>query len=361
MSDPESRSGADPARLEGFIREAGLSFRATSKSFVFTCPKCRKPDKLYIRRSDGRFVCWFCAEDGFKGAPEFALRELTGQSLHDIREALYGRIIPRAAHYLNVRIKDFLEDDEEDSDIVIEEPLPDLEWPYHCYPIDDPAAARGAAYLAGRGVPVDVASEYGIRYSTTNQAVVFPCFVGEQLVGWQYRTVLPLKYKTAAGTIKERLKVWTGPTDEDGGVSEIPWRDRVLMFQNCIKDVAVLCEGPVDAIKARLVGGGVAAMGKVVSEGQLRVLLRSGIRKLYVALDPDAATELEGVARRVSGADVEVFHVKLPERNDGKKPDLGELSFEEAKEVILSSKPFEYGKLHIFLNPKHLAPRRPMV
>jgi hypothetical protein len=42
-------------------------------------------------KSDGRFVCWVCAEtSGFKGRPEFALQELLGMSLSSIKEKIYG-------------------------------------------------------------------------------------------------------------------------------------------------------------------------------------------------------------------------------------------------------------------------------
>jgi hypothetical protein len=51
-------------------------------------------------------------------------------------------------------------------------------------------------------------------------------------------------------------------------------RDTVLMFQDRLatSDHAIICEGPVDALKCHLVGGNVATMGKVVSSRQIEII-----------------------------------------------------------------------------------------
>jgi len=92
-------------------------------------------------------------------------------------------------------------------------------------------------------------------------------------------------------------------------------------------------EGPVDAIKFHLCGGNVASCGKIVSDKQLEVILESGVRKIYLALDPDAMPEMRELAKKV---DIPVFVIKVPKETEerclrsGKKADFGECSYEEA-------------------------------
>ncbi len=348
------RAICDPARLEQFIRNAGLSFRLTAKSFVFSCPLCGDEEMLWMYRHDGRFKCWKCAETKqFRGAPEFALRELTDKPINAIRAALYGSEAVAASLYLDVSFDDLVaeEDAELLGDVQVEPDLPDRSWPYACVPIDHPNAEKGARYLVEeRQIPLELAKEYGIRYFPVKRAVAFPAYVGDRLVGWQYRIIYP-EHTTATVTHADgnpvrvgvkNLKIWS---DDGDGAEVDPWRDRCVMFANRLQvaDHAVLCEGPVDAIKAHLVGGNVASMGKAVSMGQIRYLLNAGVRKLYLALDPDAAAEMEPLLRKFD--DVPAFQVRLPR---GVK-DLGAMSLEAARDAILSAKPVQRGRVQIYL------------
>jgi hypothetical protein len=332
----------DSTRLARFIKDAGLSFKQNSKSFIFTCPICNVKDKLYIRKSDGKFACWRCREtQGFQGAPEYALAELTGQPVPVVKKALYGHLAEHASVFLDVRFNELVDD--EDLPEVEEESLdlPSLVWPYHCLPIDHPGAAKGLKYLEKRSIPLEIAVKYGIRYTPIKQAVVFPIYVNELLVGWQYRTVEELRVVLEDNSVATRLKAWSS--------DDIP-RDRTLMFQNNLlnSDHAVLCEGPIDALRCELVGGGIASMGKAVSQAQVGVLCRSGIKRLYVALDPDAFREIDPLLSKFNDS-LEIFKVNIPQKGD--KPDLGALSFEEARDCILSSEPLKKNRLHAWIRP----------
>jgi hypothetical protein len=350
------RAPCDPARLEAFIRDAGLSFRLTTKSFVFSCPLCGDEEMLWMYRHDGRFKCWKCAETKqFRGAPEFALRELTGQPITVVRAALYGAESVPASLYLDVRFGDLVTDDDAEllEDVKVEEDLPDRRWPYHSRPIDHRDAERGAEYLAGRGIPLELAKEYGIRYFPQKRAVAFPAYVGERLVGWQYRIVYPERQIATVihadgAPVRvgvKNLKIWSDDGDAASPDDMAPWRDRCVMFANRLQvaEHAVLCEGPVDALKAHLVGGNVASMGKAVSLGQINYLLNAGVRKLYVALDPDAAAEIEPLLRKFE--EVPAFQVRLPK---GAK-DLGAMSLEAARDAILAAQPYKRGRVQIYL------------
>ena len=53
----------NPQKLNKYIKDLGISFKETSKSFIFNCPLCNGKDKLYVRKNDGRFRCFKCATD----------------------------------------------------------------------------------------------------------------------------------------------------------------------------------------------------------------------------------------------------------------------------------------------------------
>jgi hypothetical protein len=332
----------DSQKLARFIKDSGLSYAQNSKSFIFTCPLCNRKDKLYIRKDDGRFACWKCREtEGFQGAPEFAFAELLEKPVSEIRLSLYGHDIERSDTYFNIKYRDLA-----DSGEVLEDPeeedLPALTFPYHCLPIGDSGTSKGVAYLESRGIPLDIAKHYKIRYSPEKQAIVFPAYVGSSLVGWQYRAVGQLTFLMPDDTIKRQLKAWSS--------DDIP-RDRIFMFQDNLlgSSHAVLCEGPIDAIKAHQVGGGVAALGKAITKSQVSILLRGGLKRVYFALDPDAWAEIGPLIEKFNDA-VELLKVEIPEMK-GKKPDLGALSFEEAKRCILAAKPLLRNRMNFWLRP----------
>ena len=332
-------------KLTQYIKDLGLSYKETSNSFIFTCPKCDGKDKLYIRKKDGRFICFKCGDD-FKGKAEYAIIELTDIPIRVVKETLYGSEQEQAS-FLNIKLTDFDnlddEDDEDDEDEV--EPkkqLVELEWPYHCIPISHPGSLNGQKYLESRGISIDIASIYNIRYSPKVRAVVFPVYEESQLLGWQYRTIDKTKLLTEEGVVVEKMKAWSSPN--------LP-RDKHFMFANRLKGAnkIVLCEGPIDAIKCHLFGGNIAAMGKHISDTHISILLRSGIKDIYSGLDPDAFGELDSLLSRL-GNEVNLYKVKVPEIK-GEKCDLGALSMEDAYKAIMSAEKMFKNRLYVWLNP----------
>jgi hypothetical protein len=322
--------------LKNLLETSPLSFKENEGSFIFDCPRCSKKDKLWIRKKDGRFVCFYCAEiDNFKGRPEYALKELLGIPLDVIKNKLYGEAWHQdGTGCLNINLRDF--DEELEDDVPI---LKEIAWPHDAYPICEPSSARGALYLESRGLPKNIAGEYGIRYWATQRRVLFPVIQHGVLVGHQARAVYPTEWvDKVTGALKSAPKIVT---------SEGLERDKALMFHDRLVDSkhAVLCEGPMDAIKAHLCGGNVAAMGKIVSRGQLQALRRMGIEKVYLALDPDAADEASRIAKELG--DLELYIMQPPA---GFK-DLGEMSFEAVREVFDTAPKVTSNRLFVFLRP----------
>lgn len=273
----------DTVALARLIEESGVSFRQNKRSFIFTCPRCGKKDKLMMFKSDGRFVCWVCAEtSSFKGRPELALTELLGMAMPRIREKIYGdSFADTDANYFELSLWDFYGDDPPPQELIRD--LKGKPWPLDFFPIDHQHSAKGLAYLQSRGVGLELAMQYKLRYCPVQKRVIFPCYVGEKLVGWQARYILPHEwFDEETGVMVKIPKILTtGP------------RDDILMFQDRLtgSDHAIICEGPVDALKCHLAGGNVATMGKVVSQRQIDIIKGSGVKRVYLALDLDAGTE----------------------------------------------------------------------
>lgn len=281
-------------RLERMLNQAGGFFREGT-ALVATCPRCRK-QKLHFRiatpddpkiknRFPFRFECFSggCSRDRFSGRPEFALAEMLGIRPGAARRELLGQGDPftAAATFSDLDL-DFEKEDELPLQI---EALPPLEWPGSYFPIDHPRSARGAAYMEGRGVPIEIAKQYGVRYSVEERSVIFPIEDRGRLVGWQSRLVVSHFWVDDEGIRHEGVKARTSK-----GFQRHHWMfgDRLLESPH-----AFVLEGPFDAIKAHLCGGNAAATGKKITPALLAALSAYPWRDLYCGLDRGTAPETE--------------------------------------------------------------------
>lgn len=275
--------------LTDLVESSGLKTRGNSRSWIFDCPKCGKRDKLFMLKENGNFVCWVCKETiGFKGAPEYALTEILNRPLSDLKRILYGEQAIQSQQFLVTKLKDFFGDEDEVDEDAGE--IQEQVWPVDFYPIDHKFSARGLTYLQSRGIDLNLAQKYGLRYSPPTRRVIFPIQYQGKLYGWQARAVFDTdSYDPETGETSSVPKVLTAK-----GVR----KEHMFMYMdNLVGDHAVLSEGPVDGIKADLCGGNVVSMGKAVSAQQVGILRNSGVKRLYLALDRDAATEIYRVAR----------------------------------------------------------------
>lgn len=331
----------DPDKLLEFLDAAGLSYKENSVSYIFDCPRCGRKDKLYIRKHDGRFVCWWCKEaEGFQGKAEFALADLTASPLIVVKRALYGPdSVSGRAEFLSIDVGDFFgNDDELDVDAV---EIPEMRFPFgDYYPIEDRFSSRGREYLEGRGIPLALAKEYHLRYSPLKKRVVFPVEIGDRLVGWQERIITNTDHfdekKSEVVHVQKVLSSKGIPTAQ------------TVMFANRMRGSShvVICEGPIDAMKAHLCGGNICTMGKAVGHGQISTIrdperltrteigqiANSGIRRVYLALDPDAAEETNRLVREFGDLEVYVMHAPAPFK------DLGEMTFEAVYDLFRSAR-----------------------
>lgn len=329
----------NPTIIKELLDESGASYNQNSVSYILTCPRCRKRQKLYIRKKDGIFCCWVCKEtDGFRGKPEWVFAELLGQSPKELRTRIYGTSLGTGALYLDVQLRDFYDPEEMDEEppgaAFFPEVMPDPGF----RDLDSAAAAEGRKYLESRGISLEIAKVYDIQYAPADNRVIFPIKSGGRLLGWQARLAGPSEYWDAENGVQVSVpKALTS-----FGLK----KDRLFMFGDRLAGSrhAVLCEGPVDALKAHLCGGNVASMGAAVSATQLQLLRNSGIERLYLALDPDAYRDAQRVVKELC-TDMEIYDMRprLPHK------DLGEMSMEAVKELFDAAPRIDRNYLFIYL------------
>lgn len=293
----------NPKVLEEVIRSSGVPFRENAVSYIFACPKCQRKDKLYLRKHDGRFVCWRCKEtEGYQGRPEYALTDLTGRPLRELRKVLYGDEENHASKYIEVKLIDFFGDGD-DVDEEADELVP-VTWPFDFYPMDHKFAKRGVDYVAGRGLSLEMALKFGLRYCPPQQRVFFPISIGGFLYGWQGRAVGDTEYvDPETGTAYSIPKAITLKGFR---------RDLTLMGQDNLvgSKSACLFEGPFDWAKGHLCPGSVASLGKAVSRRQIALIRNSGVDNVYLALDRDAAAETRRLIREFF--DLKCWDMRVP-------------------------------------------------
>lgn len=297
---------------------------------------CRGPSGKWLPA--GRFICFSeeCVLASFAGAPEYALAALTGTPLPEIQAVLYGFSAGPGAR-LEVPSLVGLDPDP-DEEVVEELAFPELGWPLDYVELDHPHAAKGVAYLRGRGVPEAVARMYGVMYSPIERRVVFPVQVGRRLLGWQGRLIVPHE-----GVDPETGAAWS--TEKIKSSDNIP---PVWMFQDRLSGLehAVLCEGPVDAIKAHACGGNIACMGisRSTSPAQVRLLRDAGVRRIYLALDPDAALTTQRLVEDLS--DMECYQMDVPTNKD-----LGAMTFRQVYDLWRAARPVSRANVFVYLKP----------
>ena len=331
----------DPEALKKIVTSGSVQFKENAVAFIFACPRCLKKDKLYIRKRDGRFVCWVCKEtDNFKGRAEWALRELYHLKLADIQARLYGGDIPeQMTSLLNLEFVDVWGDLDEGDFGIVEEVPESVCWPPDFVGPDHMMFSRGQKYLAKRGVTDEHIKTYGIKYHPGDHRVIFPVVVDDRLLGWQARYILPTtEINENTGKKYEVPKIITSKTLSDKGGRFLMFQDRLRGSEHC-----VLAEGPISAIKADLCGGNVASMGKAVTTIQLETIHKY-VRKLYIGLDPDAGEDIARIANDRFD-DFEVYLLQPPAGAD----DLGDACPEAVFEQFKRAPRINRGTLFISL------------
>jgi hypothetical protein len=312
-----------PDKIIRIIEAQGLDFKEKRGTIHTVCPACGESDKLSISKRSGATIC-------YRGKCSFGrqwFEDWLAMTANVSRQEAARMIadLDRPKVTQGYRILDDDEQADQRSQEFVSVAL--VAWPPEgCFPIAFPECERGQKYLASRGISVEMAERYGIVYNLITDRVVLPIMQDGKCYGWQARA--------------------TFDVDKDFRMrnNEGYSRGTTVMFFDRLEgsDHAIMCEGPFDALKFDRVGGNVATMGTAVTDGQLDLILSSGVTKIYLAFDDDfaASESMTDLVRRIGTANFQVYRVTIPrsciERcaMAGKKADFGECSFEECEEAF---------------------------
>lgn len=250
-----------------------LNVRSEGKYYYVRCWHCGK-HKLFIHSSNddnykGYWRCWVC---GAKGD----LFDIVANFDSIPRAQAFGKIVKTGDYtevrpLLNLELKKWAESNK----IIINKPI---DLPLNFYKIWESRDSVGYNYMLGRGITEDLMQKFDIRYNHLMRRVIFPIYHRGNVVGWQARAVhesMQPKLMSSSGFRKTHA---------------------LYNFDNVHNNQFVtIVEGPIDAIKAHRYNG-VALLGKTMSEEQFKLLLRMpNLKKVYVALDPDASKEAQSM------------------------------------------------------------------
>lgn len=319
MSDAWGAGVGD--RFADALQEHGIQFKRAGGSLILTCPRCGHHEKLWVRRRDGRTVCWHCPGGPRSAAAGLAMLLGVPQAR---AEALLGVGAGPAPLELSCVVLDPMGPAPPRNLAPQVAQLPPRLLPPTAVDLRDPAAAAACVYLTSRGVPPPLAWAYSITYEAGANRLLFPLFQRGNLVGWQGRWCGP------EGTAPFPGKIATSP-----GVAGAP----LVMFADRLRPGgdAVFGEGPFDALKAHLCGGNVGFMGKGITDGQLDIVAAAGVRRCFIGIDPDALSELPALAQRVRDRRMEAYDMVPRDGRDlGKHGFLEVLSLKRAAAQVVS-------------------------
>lgn len=197
------------------------------------------------------------------------------------------------------------------------------------YPEEALSQLEYSDYLETRGFTRELVERYQVGlgktpYKKMYNRVVFPIRdIEGRIVGFTGRDV------TGKALIK-----WSHSDgfDREGNLFNI---DKAKTY---IRETgtAILTEGPLDVLRLEQAGNhnGVAILGRLVSNGQLGLLMRAGATRLIIALDDDPAG-ITGMEKSKKLAEA-FFDVRTINVGGGR--DVGDLSVEEIREIFGAAK-----------------------
>ena len=320
-------------RIVEIIGESGVGFVEKKNTIRTTCPLCGRDDKFSILKDNGSTICYRATCEYGKRWFEDWIHFTFNLPYKEARDMLHGENTGPAKP---MEAQPFKVKDEDDEDPVGE--LPPMQFPeFHMVRLDSPGGAEGLQYVVSRGITPEMASKYDLAFSNLYRRVYIPIMIGGLCYGYQGRHI-------------DQVDPSFRMRNNEGFA-----RESLVMFADNLKDkdFAILCEGPFDALKFESVGGNIATMGKVVTNKQLDIIKSYGIRKLYLALDADAAYETNEIVLK---GDFETYLVKVPPQviiRAGlarKKADFGECTFEECKMAFENAQRTDPNAVQFYVN-----------
>lgn len=285
------------AHLEQVIRKKFGKFKKSrgkhGLEYIVRCPYCHKSDKLYLNPALGTYLCFRCGETG-------GLANLLG-IIDELNKVV---VKPEYA------------------------PMPEhVEMPGNLVDLRELATEHPAIrYIKGRNFdPIELNDVYGVRFCSTGKtfahiyntsnSLIFPMWMHQKLVGWQSRLLYTPDQMTddecaqmnfakdSDGDWIKPPKYWTAPGMPKGQIFwNFDWASQ--------SEVVVVCEGTFDAMAVGR--SGVAALGKGITEYQMRLISISPVWKVAVLLlDPGDADKETNKMLQTLATNMRVLPVRL--------------------------------------------------
>lgn len=323
-----------PSKIKQIISEQGLDFKEKSRTIYTTCPDCNKSDKFSILKANGFTICYRGSCE-FKGPRPFYqwLMRTAKITANEAMDRIYNDYDQEYSEEVQLKLN---LKDELPLNLEGEQNIYPVEWPLaFTETLDSPSSKPGVLYLESRGIPKDIGKKYKIWFNYMNERIVFPVYRERICIGWQARTV--------NNNVIPKMLNNTGFQ-----------RASSVMFIDNVKDndFVIIAEGPIDAVKFDLCGNAVATMGKIISEKQIQIIMEKKPKKVYLALDDDAAPEMRKLQSKIQ---VPVYKIDVPESAkqrclpSGKKADFGECTFEECLEAFKSARQLNHLNTVLYL------------
>jgi DNA primase len=265
---------------EAYVAERGgmRALRGRRDEYLLTCPECSKP-KLAVNVRRRAWRCFTCDDAGRDAASLVAkIEQLMWKDA--IAVVLTGHHKPIGSID---KVESRLEQGAERPRSWVPRARP---WPDSFEPVGNHSAAgrAGLAYCHERGIPEYVAQAMVLGVCSRGRfrnRLVFPVFDNAgRLVFYQGRAMWkPKAYERHIKTLSPRL-------DDDGelaGAGDVLLNLSYLVREGI--DSALVTEGPIDC--AHGWPDVVASWGKHLSDRQIELLMRAGIKNLDLCYDQD--------------------------------------------------------------------------
>lgn len=268
------------------------------------CPICGKDEfKLYVNVEKRIFNCYHCTWGKGIGDICVLMADISGRHINDIKLELANSIVPSLPddEYVE-RISELFNKKTKEKAFEIEPIL--LPGNTEFKGITGKKILKYAKDK--RGLTEELINNFELRFSIKLRKfkgffLVFPVYFKGMPVGWQGRRTTNTEPRYVSS---DNIGQWLWPFDQ-----QLP----------IIKETksVILVEGVFDALAFWQLGlPSLCTFGKKINNNQKKLLKKEGVKKIYLAWDPDAWKETQKAVKDLSDL-FEVFVIILPQ--DGNK------------------------------------------
>lgn len=284
------------------------ALRSRKDEFILECPDCGKP-KLAVNVERKRWRCFVCDVGGYDSSS--LVKKIEQCNFIDaINFIVNGAQRPIG----NIEKVELRLGEKSKNDLNRKGVFKAIPWPggFELVGVPSRGGMAGAAYCVKRGILDYVAAEMRLGVSTSGRfrgRLIFPVFdSGGRLIFYQGRAMWDAKpFERHIKTLSVRSEPGCA------GAGDVLLNLQYLIDRDQTERVAIV-EGPIDCAHAW--PDAVATFGKKISDHQIELLVRAGVKAVDICWDSDARAEAEKVAPVLSS----FFSVRIVQFPAGHDP-----------------------------------------